>query len=212
MIEVAEKSMLWLKFRTIGKQSHGSRPDLGVNSFKAASYLVTELDKLHQLFNASDHLYNYPISTFEPTMKEANVPNINTIPGEDCFYLDSRILPRYKIDDVLRAVDEKVRSIEERFNVRVEISQIQSVEAPPPTPVEAPVVKALEKAIKEVTGKGAKIMGIGGGTVAAILRRAGLPAVVWSTVDETAHQPNEYCKISNVKRDAKTIAWILLEM
>ena len=30
LIEVAEKSIIWLRFRTIGKQSHGSRPDAGL--------------------------------------------------------------------------------------------------------------------------------------------------------------------------------------
>ncbi|MBM3293454.1 MAG: M20 family metallo-hydrolase, partial [Candidatus Aminicenantes bacterium] len=89
LIEVAEKSILWLKFKTLGKQSHGSMPEKGINSFKAASYLVAKLDGLHAAFSDRDPLFDPPISTFEPTKKEANVPNINTIPGEDVFYMDS---------------------------------------------------------------------------------------------------------------------------
>jgi succinyl-diaminopimelate desuccinylase len=34
----------------------------------------------------------------------------------------------------------------------------------------------------------------------------GIPAVVWSTIDEVAHQPNEYSKIPNLINDTKTIA------
>jgi len=30
--------------------------------------------------------------------------------------------------------------------------------------------------------------------------------VVWSTIDETAHQPNEYTKIENLVNDAKVYA------
>ena len=41
LIEVAEKSMLWLCFKTKGKQCHGSKPQLGNNAFVAASHLVT---------------------------------------------------------------------------------------------------------------------------------------------------------------------------
>ena len=37
LIEVAEKGILWLKFKTVGKQAHASTPDKGINSFKAAS-------------------------------------------------------------------------------------------------------------------------------------------------------------------------------
>ncbi len=37
MIEVAEKSVLWVRFQTSGKQCHASRPSLGKNAFRAAS-------------------------------------------------------------------------------------------------------------------------------------------------------------------------------
>ncbi|KPK57801.1 MAG: hypothetical protein AMK73_09770, partial [Planctomycetes bacterium SM23_32] len=42
-IEVAEKSVLWLEFRVRGRQSHGSRPDLGINALRAGSWLVQRL-------------------------------------------------------------------------------------------------------------------------------------------------------------------------
>ena len=90
LIEIAEKSILWLGFKTTGKQCHGSKPQLGINAFSAASYLVTKLTKLHKIFDAVDPLFDPPVSTFEPTKKEANVGNINTIPGEDVFYMDCR--------------------------------------------------------------------------------------------------------------------------
>ncbi len=50
LIEVAEKSILWLCFKTMGKQCHGSNPHLGNNAFLAASHLVTKLAKLKKLF------------------------------------------------------------------------------------------------------------------------------------------------------------------
>ncbi len=51
-----------------------------------------------------------------------------------------------------------------------------------------------------------KVGGIGGGTCAAFFRREGMPAVVWSTIDETAHQPNEYANVANLVNDAKVFA------
>ncbi|HOW57425.1 MAG TPA: M20 family metallo-hydrolase, partial [Smithellaceae bacterium] len=75
-IEIAEKSMLWLRFRTIGKQCHGSKPQLGKNAFVAASHLVTKLIHLKKLFPHTDAIFDPPASTFEPTKKEANVGNI----------------------------------------------------------------------------------------------------------------------------------------
>jgi succinyl-diaminopimelate desuccinylase len=211
MIEVAEKSILWLKFKTLGKQAHGSTPEKGINSFKAASFLVTELDKLNQLFSEKDPLFSPPTSTFEPTKKEANVPNINTIPGEDIFYMDSRLLPRYTIEEVEAKIKEMMRKIENEFGVKITMEENQKAPAAPPTPADASVVHALKKAIKAVYGKEGEAVGIGGGTVAALFRMADYEAACWAKMDETAHQPNEYCIIDNMIGDSKVFGHIFLQ-
>ena len=210
MIEVAEKSILWLKFRTLGKQAHGSTPEKGVNSFRAASRLVAALDRLYRLFPARDSLFSPPISTFEPTKKEANVPNINTIPGEDVFYMDCRVLPRYPLPEVEKRIRTLAAEVEKKFHVRIKMEAEQRAPAAPPTPADAPVVRTLKKAVKEVYGRNARPMGIGGGTVAAVFRRAGFQAACWSKLDDTAHLPNEYCVIDNMVGNAKVYAHIFL--
>jgi succinyl-diaminopimelate desuccinylase len=209
LIEVAEKSILWLKFRTLGKQTHGSMPEKGINSFKAASFLVAELDGLYAAFPETDPLFDPPRSTFEPTKKEANVPNINTIPGEDVFYMDCRILPRYPVEAVEAKIREVASAVEKRFGVRVTVEDKQRAPAAPPTRPDAPVVRALVRAVRDVLGVTGRPMGIGGGTVAAHFRRAGFEAACWSKSDETAHQPNEYCIIDNMVADARVFAHVL---
>ncbi|MBW1999828.1 MAG: M20 family metallo-hydrolase, partial [Deltaproteobacteria bacterium] len=100
MIEVAEKSMLWLKFTVVGKQCHASTPDKGKNSLVGAARLILELGRLKDVFSTEDELFRPRSSTIEPTKMEANVANVNTIPGRDVFYLDCRILPCYEVDQV----------------------------------------------------------------------------------------------------------------
>jgi succinyl-diaminopimelate desuccinylase len=211
MIEVAEKSILWLRFHTIGKQTHGSVPEYGRNANKAASYLAVRLETLHKKFNKRDPMFSPPISTFEPTKREANVPNVNTIPGEDVMYFDCRILPIYKITEVMKAVKALAKETEKKFKVKIKISYAQHDQAAPPTSPEAPVVQVITRAMKELRKKRPKPMGIGGGTVAACFRRAGFPAAVWSTMAETAHSPDEYCLIENILDDAKIFAHIFLQ-
>jgi succinyl-diaminopimelate desuccinylase len=211
MIEVAEKSIVWLRIITRGRQCHASTPERGVNAFSAASNLVVRLSLLYEEFGEKDALFDPPISTFEPTKKEANVPNVNTIPGEDVFYLDSRILPQYDVRQVMERIAAYAQEIEEKHSVKVEIEPVQIEAATKPTPSDAPVVKALQKAIIDLRGKEAKPKGIGGGTVAAYFRRRGYHAAVWSTLDELAHQPNEYCKISNIIEDSKVFAHVFLQ-
>lgn len=203
MIEVAEKSIIWFKIKTVGKQVHASMPGLGINAFKAASNLVVKLENLYSLYGAKNDLFDPPVSTFEPTKKEANVPNINTIPGEDVFCLDCRVLPEYDIQEVQSDVRKMADEIEAEFNVKIEIKTEQCEQAAPQTDPESPVVRLLTTAIAKVYQSKARARGIGGGTVAAFLRRKGFPVAVWSTLDDLAHQPNEFCRISNMLNDAR---------
>jgi succinyl-diaminopimelate desuccinylase len=211
MIEVAEKGILWLKFKTLGIQAHGSTPNRGINSFRAASFLVAELNDLYDIYPDQDPLFDPPISTFEPTKKEPNVPNINTIPGEDIFYMDSRVLPNIELDAVKMTIREIAEKIEKRFQVEITVEDVQEAPAAPPTSPDAPVVRALQKAIKAIYDVQGNPIGIGGGTVAALFRRANFDSACWSKVEETAHQPNEYCVIDNMLGDAKVFAHVFLQ-
>ncbi len=211
MVEVAEKSMLWLKFTVTGQQCHASTPEKGKNSLYGAAKLIMALGKLKDEFGLSDNLYRPPLSTFEPTKIEGNIPNINTIPGRDVFYIDCRILPEYGVDDILAAAEKIAGQVAKELALSILVEPVYRQEAAIPTPADAPVVKSLTRAIKTVTGLKARPMGIGGGTVAAFFRKAGLPAAVWMSMPNTPHQPNEYCLIKNIISDAKVFACLFLD-
>jgi len=207
-IEVAEKGLLWLKFVTKGRQCHASTPEKGVNAFAAGSLLVVRLGELARTFPAVDPLFEPPVSTFIPTKKEANVPNVNTLPGEDVFYLDSRVLPRYDLDEVMARIRAIADAVERELGVTVSIETVQRASSPP-TAADAPVVKALERAVAEVYGVKARTVGIGGGTVGAFLRHRGVATAVWSRLDGKAHQPDESCRLSNLLGDSLVMASLM---
>jgi len=212
MVEVAEKSLWWLKITTRGKQCHASTPEQGRNAFKAACDLAIRMQGLYKKFSKKDKLYSPAMSTFEPTKKDANVPNINTIPGEDVFYYDCRVLPQYALKTVEAEIKRLAKGVEKSYGVKISLADMQRAEAAPPTSPDAEVVKLVGEAIQEVHGVKARTMGIGGGTVAAVFRKLGLPAVVSAKLDETAHQPNEYCILDNLIDDAKVCALTALKM
>jgi len=213
MIEIAEKSIAWMKIRTTGKQCHGSRPECGINAHRANAHLIVKFDALYKDFPARDELFEPPISTFEPTKKDANVPNINTIPGDDVFYMDCRVLPRYDLkNEVLPRMRAYADEVEKQFGVKIEFSYPQIEQAAPATSGDSEVVKLLSAAVRDIYKKEPKLEGIGGGTVAAFFRRAGIPCVVWSRLDESCHQPNEYCIISNMIGDSKVFAHMIMNM
>jgi succinyl-diaminopimelate desuccinylase len=210
LVEVAEKSILWLRFTLLGQQCHASRPQLGKNTLRAAAHLIVALEALGREFSGENPLFEPPISTFEPTQKEANVPNINTVPGRDVFYLDCRVLPEYDLGQVKERIETIGREVAEKFGVTLSIEPVQELISPPATDPKAPVVQALVKAIRQVYGREARPQGIGGGTVAAYFRQQNLPAAVWMTVTHAAHQPNEFCLLSNLVGDARVLAHVFL--
>lgn len=211
MIEVAEKSLLWLAFTVKGRQCHASTPGKGQNSLLTSARLIVALQELHDLFPRSNPLFRPPDSTFSPTRILENVPNVNTIPGKDVFHIDCRVLPEYSLEQVLVETDRIKEAISAQTGLSIYTEVLQRVDAPEPTSPAAPVVERLKRAIHRVTGKEATAMGIGGATVAALFRQAGLAAAVWSTCPDTAHQPNEFCLLSHIIQDARVFSCLYLD-
>lgn len=209
-IEIAEKNILWLKLHITGKQSHGSMPDKGINAYLAGCDLALRLNDLENLFNKKNPLFTPSWSTFQPTKKEANVQTVNIIPGDDVFYMDCRILPEYTLEQVRKEVKDRVKAVEQKYGVTVEVTEPQAQQSPA-TPEDSPVVKKLAQAIKTAHGIDAVPVGIGGGTVGAELRCEGYNAAIWSTMDEICHQPNEYSYIKNTIADAQTLCALFIQ-
>jgi len=213
MIEVAEKSSLWMRIYTRGKQTHASTPSGGINAAVAASrFLVFIRDYLYSRYVQKDELFDpVPFSTFEPTKRLGNVENVNTIPGTDEFYIDCRILPAYRLSTILNDVKEMAAVFSRYTGARIEVSVFRKSQAAPPTSPDAPISQKLFSAVKELRGKEPKFVGIGGGTCANIVRALGLPAVVWSTECGMAHEPNEFALVKNLVEDAKVMAQVVTQ-
>ncbi|MDR0389671.1 MAG: M20 family metallo-hydrolase [Spirochaetaceae bacterium] len=209
-IEIAEKNIIWARFVTKGAQCHGSMPDKGINAHLAGADLAVRLHYgLMEKFSARDALFEPDYSTFEPTKKEANVPNINTIPGEDVFCMDMRILPRYPVDTVLAEVDRIKAEVEGQYKVAVDYTLAQKMESKP-TSADALLVALISRAVARVYQVKARTIGIGGGTVGAYLRNKGIDSAVWGRLDDRAHSPNEYTIMANILGDAKVMALLMM--
>ncbi len=211
-IEIAEKSILWLKFKTEGVQGHASMPHMYKNAFEAGAELAYRLNKtLKETFTSRDELFDPPNSTFELTMKVANVANVNTIPGEDIFYMDCRVLPEYDTQEVLEKVRSVMKEVGERYRLPISLSLHQHEQAAPITDEDSKVVTLLSDAIRQVLAVQPKVYGIGGGTCAAFFRKEGYNAAVWAKIDEAAHSANEYTWIENLIEITKVFALMAIK-
>lgn len=206
-IEIAEKGLLWFKVTTVGKQVHASVPSKGMNAHRIGLRLAAEIDReLHAKYTGEDGLFRERRSTFEPTMKESNVANVNTIPGVDVFYFDCRVLPRYKLEGVISDVEAKISAYEKEYGARITLEIVQEDSAGPATSDKSEVASLLGKGVERATRRKPSFVGIGGLTVGNLFRKEGIPTAVWSTIDEVAHEPNEYCHVKNLIGDTKVFA------
>jgi succinyl-diaminopimelate desuccinylase len=209
-IEIAEKGILWLRFKVEGKQVHASTPNLGVNAFRTSIKLLVELDKkLHSKYNFSDNIFDPSVSTFEMTKHEKNVDSVNIVPGSDIFYMDCRVLPHYKLSSILA----DIKRLAAKYSVngsKVSIEVYNREDPAKPTDKNSDIAKRLANAIIGIKRVKPKFIGIGGGTVAKYFRDLGMPALVWATLPDNAHQPNEYCVIEDMVSDAKVFARLFI--
>jgi succinyl-diaminopimelate desuccinylase len=210
-IEVAEKSILWLKITTKGTQVHASTPEKGLNAHRVGMKLALQVDELlHTKYTATDSLFDPSGSTFEPTKHDANVDNVNTVPGLDVQYFDCRVLPRYPLKTIISDIESLKAKLEKESGATIDLTPVQYEENTGPTPTDSEVVQKLMAALKKLRGIDAKPIGIGGGTVGLYFRRKGIQTAVWSTLEDMAHQPNEYCKIDNIINDAKVFVHVAM--
>jgi len=204
---VVEKSIAWLKVDVIGRQTHASTPDSGINALEVAARFMTDtVDTLRKKYSAKDRLFVPPTSTFVATKSDPNVPNINTVPGRQTFYFDFRVLPNYDLDVIMASIEAIAKRWEKKTHAKIKVSFMQRADAAPRTPENSEIVKRLARAIRTVRGVKPKTEGIGGGTCAAPFRRMGIEAAVWATIPGTAHDANEYANVADMVADAQVYA------
>lgn len=210
-IEISEKSGLKLEFYVTGRQAHASMPQAGLNACRVANLLAVEIDNaVHKAFPEEDRLFDPAVSTFEPTRRFANVPNVNTIPGKERFSFDCRVLPSVPLDDVIALVNKVKDDVAKRTGAKIEL-EIGRSDAAPPTSADSDIVRLLKSSVTEVLNVDPTLGGIGGGTFAAFFRRKGIPAAVWQQeCDSVAHQPDEYTEIDYIVNNAKVFASMMV--
>ena len=213
MVEISEKSSIWIKVCVEGKTTHGSTPQEGINAYRVSTRLLCDLmDAFSVEFPDEDEMFMPKMSTFEPTKRPATVENVNTIPGYDEFCIDCRLLPQYSVDDVLSMVRSIAVEHEQSTGARIVVEEIQRHVSGKPSSTDCIGYKALSESILEVLGQSPKAVGVGGGTCANFFRLKGFDAYVWQCGGGTLHAPNEYVEVQNIIDDAKVFATLYYKL
>ena len=213
LIDVAEKNLIWLQFKVIGRSTHGSTPDRGINAFRVGCELITDLLKeFKKEFPNRDYMFIPSVSTFEPTKCNGTVMNVNTIPGSFEFSMDIRALPEYSQDHILAVANKVTKKHENDTGAKIEVSELQRHVTGKASSTQGEVFESLMDSIESVIGRRPKPVGVGGATCANFFRKEGYDAYVWQNGGGTLHGPNEYVVIDNMVTDAKVFATLFYKL
>ncbi len=208
MIDVTEKGALFLEIISHGKQSHGSRPEMGIN---AAWHLITLLERIKQIqFKHTSHPLHTPPTLNLGSIHGGTAPNI--VPALCKAQLDIRYLPGDSGDEIMANLISIAKEVESQGKGRFEIKTI-SHQLPTAVPINNPLVEIISKHTESVLGARPKPKGMSGATVTKQLIQSGITAVGFGPGDEAeAHATNESISIKELVGFAEIMALITLDM
>ncbi len=210
-IEVAEKGNAWLKFTVTGREGHAASPQEAANAFAAGTEFIHSLRGLEKDFPIQNPLFSPPGCTFTPTVAEGHGKTVNHIPGEFVFYVDARLIPEYSFADLERAIRGMADAVAREEGVCIEYDVIEQTAPAGVTPSDAAVVRLVSNAVLKQLGVHTREGGIGGVTMASVLREKGLPVAVWGIQKNWRNKAEERASISSQVNQTKVLARLLLQ-
>lgn len=210
LIEVAEKMNVWFRVEVTGQQAYAGNPEKATNAFAAAIDLAKDLPTLGQHFPDTSPMFHTK-AVFTPTQVECGSLDANTIPGLFSFYIDVRIDPGYALEAPKAALLELARAVEAKHGVLITVEQVVNTQPAPPTPKDAPIIRALQRAIQKQMGVQASLVGIDGASMATALRVRGFPVAVWGMLNNLRNKSNEYMSVTAHLHQAKVLSRILFD-
>ena len=222
---IGHRGVYWFEVQTNGRIAHGSMPFHGVN---AVEHMGLLLERIHADLQPRLASRTTAVPVIPPGARHATL-NINGIEGgqpvdgiqtpcvaDRCrAVFDRRFLLEEGFDstkaEIIEMLDGLARSVPD---FKYEIRDLMVVH-PTKTPDGSPLVGALDRALHRVLGRS-------GGLVASpgtydqkhFARIAGVPHCVayGPGILDLAHQPDEYCDISDLMNATKVIALAILQL
>lgn len=202
---IAQKGVMWARLTCHGVMSHGAMPLTGVNPvYPMAALLVKlrELEAAQIALHGSHEFLGQPSIT--PTITAAPVvgePQNNVMPGQSQVVLDCRLIPGQTAEDLSARIKALMAEVEaaEAPEIRFEFELIEARE---PTFIDrnAPIVRVLAGAYRDVTGREPVYGGVPGTTDGTILfSRAGVPVVTCGPGDiHIPHHIDEWLSLAEL--------------
>ncbi len=207
----AHRGFVWVDVVVHGRAAHGSRWEIGIDAIRHAGLLLTELDRLD-----SEILPARPAHPLlgRPSIHASLISGgsgMSTYPDRCELRLERRTIPGEQPGAVLAEVTDACENVRRRhpdFRADVQMTLAQS---PSDVPIDAPIVCALERALRDC-GEGTRIEGMSAWTDAALLNAGGIPAICFGPGDiMVAHAAEESISMEEIERATAVLTRLALE-
>ena len=201
----AHRGFVWIEVVVAGRAAHGSRWDLGVDAIRNAGLVLAELDRIDaEELPKRTHPLLGRASVHASTI--AGGTGMSTYPDRCVLRLERRTLPGETGDDVVAEVRRACEAVRaRRAQLSAEVTLL-TAQGPSDVPTDAPVVQALQSALREC-GETVRVSGMSAWTDAALLNAAGIPAICFGPGDiSLAHAAEEYIPLPEIDRATSVLA------
>jgi len=208
-ISIGEKGLLHLRIKSIGRQAHGSTPELGVNAIYPMIEFLS-LIKKYKIKAGKKGIFSKPTINVG-MIKAGHAPNI--VPGECEAEIDFRYLPTQKNSEIVKDVKKMLNKVKKKNKkIKFKLEVFNSLK-----PIEIHAQSKLIKVIQTNTEKIIKIkpktFGTSGTTISKNLVWRNINSVGFAPGSgEVAHVANEYIEIKELLQFAKILSLTAVDL
>ncbi len=209
-VNVAHKGVARWKLKTLGKSTHASTPEEGINAIYKMAKILCELEKLAKSYST------YPRTHYllgKPTLNVGTVyggTKDNVVPDFCEITIDRRLLPGDRVEDVEREfhqILDKLHSEDPSLKFELKIYHSHN---PAETPSNHPFVILANYAVEKVLCEKRSVKGFQATTEMTHLVEAGIPSIILGAGDiKVAHTVNEFVLVDELVKCAKIYTLVL---
>lgn len=216
-MDMATKGVLRVDVVIQGKGAFNARPYLGISAIDKAAKFIQAIQQLHERISTDpDHTHPLlaPRSVQVAMIQGGEASNL--VPARVTMTVTRRLHPGETQEECLRDYEQIIAGLRAQDpEFQAELHPWEGFRPPVEVPVDTPVVEAVRRAQRLVTGRELVLTGSEGGTDAShVVARTGIPMPVYGPGDHTLLGTVEECVpaedfISAVKIYALTVYYML---
>lgn len=211
-VNVAHKGVARWRLKILGKSTHASTPEEGVNAIYKMAKVLNELEKLAKSYSMSSR--QHPLLG-KPTLNVGTIvggTKDNIVPDFCEITIDRRLLPGDRVEEVEREFNQLLsRLASDDPSLKFELKLYHS-HNPAETPSNHPFIILANLCVEKVLGERRPVKGFQATTEMSHLVEAGIPSIILGAGDiKVAHTVDEYVLVDELVNCAKIYALILLK-